>query len=241
MKNFIVTIIGLMISIPVFSQHLLVLKNNNRKVVNVQQENGTSVYYSDWPDTTKKDIKAALQDDIFSLTPIQASDVDSIVAVVSAKNDLRDAKVNRLHKKYGSYYAQKVSIGYNSEISQIGMAVECGLEVIDKYRMGIGFGVDKIVVDSAHAIQTPFYLSCNPIILKMKNENRVYGIVNVGYSFVLNEDEKLGDNRLMTLGMGMWFQNFFIIELYFKSQRAQTIYQENGRANIVGFNFGFLL
>lgn len=245
MKNVLVTIILFLISYSAFSQHLLVLKDDKRNVIKVHLENGVSVYYSDWPDTTRNQMKAVLQKDVLSLTPIAVSDVDSVLTVVSKERDLREAAAIRSEtkgfKKHKAYYAQKLMMGFHNEVFQYGMSLEAGMEVINKYRIGFGSGGERVYIDSIYAAQIPFFLSLNYTFWDIKKETQVYGLASTGYNFELNENDGIGNSRLFTVGIGVCFFNTIVLEMYYKSQKAEITYPGNSRANLIGINLGFLL
>lgn len=238
--------IAVMTSIPVFAQHLLVLKQNNRRVIKVHQEKNASVYYSDWPDTSKNIVKAVLQNDIVSLTPVQPADIDSVFSVVSKENAIKEEKVKQSDargKKPKAYYGQKFLFGSGDEVFQCGMSIEVGMEIIDICRIGFGVGGERIFVKGVpgYGGQIPIFLSFNYNLLKIAVKSRVYGLANVGYNIVPDADDKLGNSRLWTLGVGICLQDLIIVEGYYKSQAANTLYQDNGRSNLLGINLGFLL
>jgi hypothetical protein len=235
MKAVFLTFILCLCIVPLYAQHLLVQNNAKRSVIKVHQESDVSVYYSEWPDTSKKELKAVLQKDIQSLTVIAESDIDSVYSVVSVEREMEKTKAAK-REKIGAYFSGKASFGYNSDRYQVGMFIEGGIEVKHKYRIGLGCGGER-VNQVVNGTQIPVYISVNRTLFNIKNKHEIYALGNAGYNFVLNENENQINSRLLLLGVGVCLKDLFIVEVYYKSQKA---HETNQRIDVFGYAFGFL-
>jgi hypothetical protein len=155
------------------AQHLLVLKSNKQKVIKVYQENEVSVYYSEWPDTTRNDVKAVLQNDISSLTPIISFQVDSIFAVVSAERELKiEENAQKEHmkrmNKHQLYLLPKMSLSFFTNRLHYGGFFEAGLEFKNNYRVGLGIGYEGTNQGRGfiYTTQLPVLISGNYLVMK---------------------------------------------------------------------------
>lgn len=264
MKKLFGTILSLMICIPAFSQHLLVLKSSIQKVIKVHQENQTSVYYSDWPDTTGNNIKAVLQNDIASLTPIASFQVDSIFAVVSTEREKRiEAKAQKEQmkrlNKYRLYFLPKASMGFYTNRLHYGGLFEAGVEAKNKYRVGLGVGYEGTNQGRGfiYTSQMPVYISGNYIVMKPGAKNTLHILLNAGYNFVMEgrfnssrdrdiqdayldyTKDQLKNNVFVTIGVGVCLEDKYLIEVFYKNQTTNVTYPIDERVSLIGVNIGY--